>query len=123
MFMLRLCLAKPRNLPLVSSALVSSRLLWSSLLSMDVYRENLAAAKAARRMLQMDWVARRDVFEKCLRNSSRRFCMTLAAQFGPDQLLQGTATGVWVYPDDVVVLQWKKKKQMLITNYFAMRVE
>ena len=44
---------------------------------MDVYREHIVAAKTARRMMRMDWVARRAVFEKCLAGSSRRFCMTL----------------------------------------------
>jgi hypothetical protein len=90
---------------------------------MDVYREHIVAAKTARRMMRMDWVARRAVFEKCLAGSSRRFCMTLANQFAPDELLQGTATGVWVYSDDVVVLPWKKKRQMLITDYFIQRLE
>jgi hypothetical protein len=88
---------------------------------MDVYRENIVAAKTARRMMRMDWVARHDVFDKCLANSSRRFCMTLANQFAPDELLHGTATGVFASP--VVVLQWKKKRQMLITDYFVERCE
>jgi hypothetical protein len=74
------------------------------------------AAWTADRMRDMDWMVRHDLWNRFLENKPSRFCRMVAAHFGPDQLLEGTATGF--EPPVIVVLSCKFKRQTSLAEFF-----
>ncbi len=60
------------------------------------------AAWAAKHMRKMDWRGRHNVFDK-LWNKPLKFRRMIAAHFGPDEPLEGTATGS--DPADIIVVK------------------
>jgi hypothetical protein len=77
------------------------------------------AAWAADLMKAMDWVARHEIWDRFLGSKPKRFCVMVAAHFGPDQLLEGSAEGF--EPPVVIVLNCKLKRQTKIEDFFAKR--
>ena len=77
------------------------------------------AAWTADRMRAMDWMTRHELWDHFLENKPKRFCEMVAAHFGPDQLLEGSAEGFG--PPAVIVLNCKHKQQTKIYHFFAKR--
>jgi hypothetical protein len=77
------------------------------------------AAWTADRMRAMDWMARHELWDRFLENKPRRFCEMVAAHFGPDQLLEGSAEGFG--PPAVIVLNCRHKRQTKIEDFFPKR--
>ena len=95
----------------------SLRLLAMALSSDDVLRQR--AAWTAKHMRATDWVARHYRWDQLVKNKPKRVCKMIAAHFGPDELLEGTATGS--EPADIVVLKGRCKRQAKTENFFAKR--
>ena len=76
------------------------------------------AAGTAKHMRKLDRAGRANLFHK-LWSKPLKFRRMVAAHFGPDELLEGTATGS--EPADVVVLKGKLKRQTKIEHWFAKR--
>ncbi len=77
------------------------------------------AVWAAKLMRKMDWRTRHFLWEDFQSNKPARFLRMVAAHFGPDELLAGTATGLEA--QDIVVLKNKMKRQANIEDFFARR--
>jgi hypothetical protein len=77
------------------------------------------AAWTARQLRRMDWVSRHQLWGRFMETKPDRFCRMVAANFGPDELLEGSATGF--EPEVIVVLHYKLKRQTNIDDFFAKR--
>jgi hypothetical protein len=79
------------------------------------------AVWTSQKMQQMDWLDRHALFRIFIDNKPYDFCVLVAQQFSPHELLDGMATGT--APAAVIALPGKPKRQTRIDYYFAHRVD
>ncbi len=80
------------------------------------------AVWASKKMKNMDWMARHALFRIFIDTKPHEFVVLVAQQFGPDNLLDGMATGK--EPAVVIVLPGRPKRQTTLDRYnFAQRCD
>jgi hypothetical protein len=68
----------------------------------------------ARQMLTMDWTERHECYNSIVLMKPARFIIVLHSCFGPDQLMNGTLTGMKAPSGGAIKLEdWSRRKLMV----------
>ncbi len=81
----------------------------------------IVAVHASSKMKKLDWMERHAVWAIFVSNKPHQFCVLVAQQFGPDELLHGWATGAEA--PAVIVLPYRRKVQTTLDRWVIHRID